>query len=108
MEPRKIGGVTVRFIVAFFVLATFATAVHAQAILKGKGVFAQGICHFNKDGQMVKGGETPKPCLLASDGTPDKSWAIILDEKGSAAEVIEMDLAKRVNKRVWAKGRVDT
>lgn len=60
-----------------------------------------GNCTFNKKGQMLKGGEVAKPCLIGISQSTGKWYAIIQSEDGMITEVIEMDTDKVKNTSVW-------
>ena len=76
-------------------------------VLEGKVPIAQGVCFFNEKGEMVKGGEIQKFCVIGFDPEDERYfYAAIFNDDGKIVEVVRMDVKNKKNKSVWRRGEI--
>ena len=83
---------------------TFMTDA-SSGVLDGKIPIASGDCFFNENGEMVKGGEIQKFCVIGFDPEDERYfYAAIFNDDGKIVEVVRMDVKNNKNKSVWRLG----
>ena len=93
------------FIVALAFASTSLAMHGAIPILQDFAPLQPAICYFNKKGEMLKGGEVAKPCVIGVALSTSKIYAVIHSKDMSEViEVLEMDFNTGKNISVWKKG----